>query len=175
MNNSSIFRLISTVSLFVFLLLLMSCSRHLRPEMQRVNEQRVPEFSLNQEITIINMQPSTEEISIVAGMNTYKVNLKELTDEAVKLLNLELQKRGASLSPDAEKVIKLSVTEAKFIPGGFRLGYDVNLHAETGDGYGANYYVENRSGGGVARASGGAITLAITELFNDEKIIGYLE
>ena len=175
MKRSSIFQPISIVSFFMLLLLLMNCTHHLVPDAQRINEERVPELALNKGITIINMQTSTEEVTFLSGVDTYKGNLKEWTDEAVRLLKLELQKRGASLSPDAEKVIKLSVTEAKLVQGAIRLRCDLSLHVETADGYSADYYVENLSGGDHARASGGAITLALTEMFNDEKIINYLK
>ena len=57
--------------------------------------------------------------------------------------------------------------------GGVRC--ELTLHVETGGGYEADYSVTNNSGGGIRRASGGAITLAITDVLKDENILMYLK
>jgi hypothetical protein len=175
MKTSPVSVLIKSMLIFSFLILVIGCTHHLVPNAQRVNENRISDFTTTQRINIVNNQPSTEKVTFLSGMNTYYGNLNEWTDEAVNLLKMELQQKGAAIDPGADKVIKLSIIEAKLIQGAIRLRCDLNLRVETGDGYTNEFFVQNLSGGDHARASGGAITLALTDMLNDKNIIEYLK
>ena len=167
--------------IFVILLILLpSCSGkyYVVPTPQKVNANRVPDIELNNKINIINAQKSKKNIDVgVINLTTYEANLNEWTEKAKTLLQSELQKRGAVISDNGLKVLSISVSsaliEARSSGSGTRC--ILAMHVGTGDGYSTDISVVNNAGIGINRPAGGAITLAITELLNDQTILNYLK
>jgi hypothetical protein len=169
--------LIQKTVLFMVLIFLISCHHHLIPRPQDVNPERVPIIELTQTVTLENIQPSKESIRFgKTGAHIWEGNLYEWTNKTIVLLRTELEKRGCLLSSEGTATLKLSVKQAVVEQRAF-VGFRclLTLHVEAGNGYESDYSVVNNSGGVMERASGGAITLAITEVLNDEKILAYLK
>lgn len=164
---------------FLLLILLYSCgsTSSVIPTPQTVNPNRVLDIKLNNKIKIVNIQQSKTNVPIgVMSFTNFEANLNEWTDKAIQLLKSELQKRGGEITEDGLTVLSLSVltahVETRSAGSGTRCR--LTLHVKTGDGYSTDISVVNNAGIGVDRPAGGAITLAITELLNDEKILHYL-
>jgi len=168
------------VLLFIALLSLsalhLNCTHHLVPGPQPLNATKIPDVTFDQQIRLENTQNSMETIRVgKAGLHTYNGNLNEWTEKTIKLLSNELRSRGAVISDDAEKVLRLAVIQGELVQGAFRLRGDLTLQVETGDGYKKEFFVQNLSGGNASRATGGAITLALTDMLNDQNILEYLK
>jgi len=164
---------------FLLLILFSSCggTYSVVPAPQDVNPNRVLNIKLNNKIKIVNIQQSKTNVPIgIMSFTNFEANLNEWTDKAVQLLKNELQKRGGEISEDGLKVLSLSVLSAhvETRSSGSGTRCNLTLHVETGDGYSTDISVVNNAGIGVERPTGGAITLSITELLNDEKILHYL-
>ena len=108
-------------------------------------------------------------------MHKYEGNLNELTEKAIELLTVELKQRGAIISDEAEKVLKLAVKKAGIERGKYRKRVFLTLQVETGEGYNIEFPAQNLSPAKPNRAMGGAITLALTDMFNDQKILEYIK
>ena len=171
--------ILSSIAVFLVGLLSLSCTHHLVPSLQRVNSTRIPDISTNQKIKLENAQDSTEKIVffVHGGIRKWESNLNELTEKAIELLTIELKQRGAVISDEAEKVLKLAVIKAERIDHveGYRRRARLTLQVETGDGYNKEFAVENLSPGHPDRVMGGAITLALTDMFNDQNILEYIK
>ncbi|OEU74241.1 MAG: hypothetical protein BA864_08970 [Desulfuromonadales bacterium C00003093] len=147
------------------------------PTPQDVNPDRVVDIKLNNKIKIINIQQSKTNVPIgVLSFVNHEANLNEWTNKSIQLLKSELKKRGGIVSEDGLKVLSLSVLSAHVETRSMGSGTRCNLtiHVKAGDEYSTDISVVNNAGIGVDRPAGGAITLAITELLNDEKILNYL-
>jgi len=164
-SRKLILLLIAFLALSLFCL---SCTHHLVPSLQRVNSTRIPDISTNQKIRLENTQSSTETILFYSHgwIHEHKV---------IELLRLELEQKGAILSDKAEKVLKLSVKKAGFDQGQFRKRAYLTLQVETGNGYNVEIPAQNLTPAVPDRAMGGAITLALTDMFNDQKILEYIK
>ena len=165
--------------LFLLLILLASCyhSNLIIPVTSVVDPNRVHDFKLNKKINIVNIHPSKTNIQeVTRGVSKRGGNLYEWTDKAIILLKSELEKRGGEISEDGLKVLSLSVSNAhvQTRAGGSGTWCKLTLHVETGDGYSTDILIVHNAGIGVDRPVGYAITLAITDLLNDENILHYL-
>jgi hypothetical protein len=154
---------------------LTSCAKiHHLPVAQQVDSRNIQEFNINKSFRVINNQPSKE--NLILGkfyLGSFYSSLFEFTDAAVKSLNSELSQRGMTISNDADKVLKLAVIDAQISEVGFRWKCAVSLDIETEEGYKSRYIVNNLTPSNT-RVCGGAITLAITDLLNDQQVISYL-
>ncbi len=148
------------------------------PTPQAVNPNRVGDIKLNNKIKVVNIQQSKTNVPIgVLSFVDHEANLNEWTEKSIQLLKNELIKRGGEISGDGLKVLNLSVlsahVETRSIGSGTRC--NLTMRVETGDGYSKDISVVNNAGIGVERPAGGAITLAITELLNDQTILNYVK
>lgn len=161
--------------IFFLLMVFCGCTHHYVPREYPINPVMVPEFSVSQPVSLINVQTDNKTIRIHKYFgHKWTGNLTEWTGTAVSLLNTELQKRGISISEDASKVLKLSITQAEIIQGAWAIRCILNLKVETGDGYTADFEGNNASPATLYRAIDGAITRAVTALLNDDNILKYL-
>ena len=164
---------------FLLLIFFASCSHPslILPVTSVVDPNRVHDFKLNLKINIVNIHPSKTNIQeFTLGFSKFGGNLYEWTDKAIELLKSELEKRGGEISKDGLKVLSLSISNAhvQTRAGGSGTWCRLTLHVETGDGYSTDILIVHNAGIGVDRPVGYAITLAITDLLNDENIIHYL-
>ena len=131
-----------------------------------------PEFRVTEKVAVLNSQ---EEKTITLGSYTHKwrVNLRQWTDTAAGLLRSELEKRGARITEDAPRILKLSVTDADLVWKFRDIACTVNLRAETGDGYSVNFE-EMHVSCDLYDSCDGAITEAVADMFADPEIIKYI-
>jgi len=103
------------------------------------------------------------------------VDLNDLYKNAKELIEEVLVKHKVPLSPNSEKYLKFTISKVQWgIRGGINWAY-LEFDIETGDGYKRHYRVEDKSGWNIDRAVGGTTSRAVEEIFQDEKIIAYIE
>lgn len=158
------------------LLLNLQCTHKFIPNTLPVNQEKVLDFSGPGEVQLNNVQTSTEYIKVYRqGIHTYKADLNAWTDKAIGLVQEELEKREFSVTENGSKALDLAITLAQNRMGFMVFNFTMKLKVKTGDGYENEYEVKNTTPGSLKRAAGGAITLAVTEMLKDPKIIEYLE
>jgi hypothetical protein len=149
------------------------CTHRLVVEQYPMKEGMVPNFAGPQPVNIINAQDSAEEVFIgqILVVHKYLANLQQWTDTAVKVLKSELHERNIATNIEAQKKIKLAITDVEL---GFA-GCTLNLKVETGDGYTRIFTGDNNSPWKLNRACGGAVTRAVAAMLNDDTILAYLK
>ena len=174
-----VFRYYTILRLLVLFLIIgffLGCSHRYHARPQKLNTGKIPEISANQPITIINDQPSDEYTLVYSqGFHKWQASMKQCTEIAIQMLSKELENRGVQVAEGSEKTLKISVTNLAGFMGFARITGKVNLKVVTGDGYMNIYDVKNPTPWTIDRALNGAISLAIVELLNDEKIRNYLK
>jgi hypothetical protein len=83
--------------------------------------------------------------------------------------------RKITVTGDAEKELKLSVTHANGYQGFAALRCIITLRVETGEGYTKEFEGNNTSPWTLYRACDGAVTKAIEAMLNDEEILKYIK
>ena len=87
-----------------------------------------------------------------------------------------LAKYKVPLSPNSEKYLKFTISKVQWEAWAWNLrGAYLEFDIETGDGYKMHYRVQDQSGWDEARAVGGTTSRAVETIFQDEKIIAYIE
>jgi hypothetical protein len=154
------------------------CAWHYTASVYPIPPSEVPDFKGDSSIYIINCC-TTEGKILIGGPDsagqTYHGDLTQFTATAVKLLGLELQKRGFRIGDRREsaKELKLAITNATLtMTYGSRC--TMSLAVETKDGYKRTYAGYN-AGWNYDRACDGAITNAVILMLNDKNIINYLQ
>jgi len=110
------------------------------------------------------------------NVNLY-IDLNDLYKHAKELMEETLVKYKVPLSPDADKYIKFTISKVEWglWGGGFVAGAYLEFDIETGDGYKRHYMVQDQSAQNWERAVGATTSRAVEKIFQDEKIIAYIE
>jgi outer membrane protein OmpA-like peptidoglycan-associated protein len=135
------------------------------------------------EVTLVNDHPGMEKIQLApCGRNLSTVgaythqwwaDLRLWTDTSLDVVRTELVRRGVKVTETAPKTLKLSLTSA-CLRWDFRvIGCHVSLRVETGDGYIADFDIDNKSVD-LYDSCDGAVTRAVAAMFNHPVIRAYL-
>jgi hypothetical protein len=149
------------------------CATYYQPsaELQIIN---TAEFSSTNSLTLINGQPSTEQVLFYSRGYA---NLNAWTDVACAIIQRELTSHDLKVVKGASKTITLSIKSAKTEVGMHVARSHISMSAKTSDGYSATYVGRDMSAGGYANPSGQmdtALVRAIGELLNDPQMIKFL-
>ena len=126
-------------------------------------------------VNVINAQDSVgEELIGQLGFHKYLANLQEWTDIAIKVLETELHDRNIVTNTEAEKTLKLAITDANFYQGAFAIRCKLDLRVETGEGDTMEFTGDNNSPWTLYRACGGAVVRAVAAMLNHPNILYYL-
>ncbi|MDH3981815.1 MAG: hypothetical protein OES84_02815 [Kiritimatiellaceae bacterium] len=165
--------------LSVFVLVVSGCSHTLLPSVERIGSAKIPYAAFSSSIHVVNDQPNDEEVLIgtLTGGRKYYASLHEWTALAVLALQQEVTQRGASISSDSTKVIKMRISNVSLRDGGGgrRKHCAVTLQIETGDGVKKVFTGSEISGGHKSRVAGSGVTLALTEMLRDRQILNYMK
>ncbi len=132
-----------------------------------------PEFEICKMVTIMNTQEDARKIPIGAYTHQWWGNLHMWTETAVGVLKNELEKRGVTVTEDAPKILKLSITNANLFWGFDVVGCTLNLQVETGDEYKVTFEETNKSTD-LYDSCDGAVTRAVAAMFDDNRMRSYL-
>ena len=171
-----------TSSILVLLLLFAGCTRHIKPEKFDVYPDLIKNFSGEAPIRIVVPENAEKEYLIEykdpkqASGKIY-VDLQDLYDIAKGLMENELKKHDVPVNANAGKTITFTIQKVQWEiwAGGFSLGAYMDFLVETGDGYQMSYSVQDGSAMDVNRSVGGVITRSVEKIFQDEKILAYIE
>lgn len=126
-------------------------------------------------VNVINAQESTgEELIGQLGFHKYLANLHDWTDTAIKVLETELHDRNIMTTTEAEKELKLAITDVNLYQGAFAIRCKLDLKVETGDGDTIEFTGDNNSPWTLYRACGGAVVRAVAAMLNHPNILYYL-
>lgn len=169
---------IGSRKLLVLLLILIGfagCTHRVSVEQYPMKEGMVTSFLGEQPVHVINAQDSADEELIgQLGFHKYLANLQEWTDIAIRVLETELHDRNIVTTTEAEKEIKLAITDVDFYQGAFSIRCKLDLKVETGDGDAKVFTGDNNSPWTLYRACGGAVVRAVGAMLNDPNILYYL-
>jgi OOP family OmpA-OmpF porin len=132
-----------------------------------------PEFEICKMVTIMNTQEDARKVPIGAYTHQWWGNLHMWTETAVGVLKNELEKRGVTVTEDAPKILKLSITNANLFWGFDVVGCTLNLQVETGDEYKVTFEETNKSTD-LYGSCDGAVTRAVAAMFDDNRMRSYL-
>jgi hypothetical protein len=126
-------------------------------------------------VNVINAQDSVgEELIGQIGFDKYLANLQEWTDIAIKVLKTELNDRNIMTNTEAEKTLKLAITDANFYQAAFAIRCKLDLRVEIGYGDTMEFTGDNNSPWTLYRACGGAVVRAVAAMLNHPNILYYL-
>ncbi len=170
------------IFLIIIYILLIGCTRHIKPDKFDLDSQIIKSLRSNDSIQVlVPTNAETKYLMEFSGKQTTHadvyVDLNDLYKNAKELMEEVLAKNKVPLSPDSKKYLKFTISKVQWEvwAGGFSIGAYLEFDIETGDGYKKNYRVQDKSGMDVSRAVGGTISRAVEEIFQDEKVIAYIE
>jgi hypothetical protein len=170
-------------SLIIIYLLIIGCANiHIKPKKFALDPQLLKPLTSNVPIQVL--VPKNAETNYLAEfsgtqkrhVNLY-VDLNDLYRNAKELIEEVLVKHKVPLSPNSEKYLKFTISKVyyEFWARGNAYGVYLEFDIETGDGYKMHYRVQDQSGMNIHRAVGGTTSRAVEKIFQDEKIIAYIE
>ncbi len=169
------------LSLVIIYILLIGCTRHIKPQKFDLDPRLLKPLISNVPIKVL--VPENAETNYLMENNKQKrhaniyIDLNDLYKNAKELMEETLVKYKVPLSPNSEKYLKFTISKVEWEVwgGGFLIGSYLEFDIETGDGYKRHYRVQDQSSNNVQRAVGGTTSRAVEKIFQDEKIIAYIE
>ncbi len=150
-----------------------SCATPYTPRPDRPFEPLTTEFTSGARIALINGQESTAEQNIGGS---FIADYHAWTDVAIQIAARELELRGLTIEPSADRTLSLAVTEARYRTGWVKISTEIDMEVVTGDGYSAKYTSRNSSVMAAVpkRQIDGAMMRVVVELLKDPEIVRYL-
>lgn len=167
--------------LLIVLAFLVGCTHNYSVKPFPIKPELVPEMNVNNSVRIVNAQDKeTNNVFYSVGGSKWVGDLGEWTEQAAGLLKFEMKKRNINITEDANKILKLAITEGELDSEFSGIRCVVKLKVEAGNGYIQIYEGNHLNSSPFAEqaryhAGAGAVTRAVTDLLNDRKIIEYLE
>lgn len=170
-------------SLIIIYILLIGCSTvHIKPPKFGLDPKLLK--SLRSNVPIQVLVPKNAETNYLIEFSGKQkthidayVDLNDLYKNAKELIEEVLVKHKVPLSPNSEKYLKFTISKVQweYWAGGRVVAAFLEFDIETGDGYKMHYRVQDQSGRSEDRAVGGTTSRAVEKIFQDEKIIAYIE
>ncbi|MBF0117560.1 MAG: OmpA family protein [Desulfobacterales bacterium] len=132
-----------------------------------------PNFKIVDKVTVLNVQAHNTKIILGKYKHKWSADLFFWTQTAINVLNMEFKKRKTKIIDDADKFLKLAVTNAYLVWKFRDITCTIILHAETGDNYRVNYEVSGNTKD-LYESCDCAISQAVALMFNDGNILNYL-
>lgn len=124
------------------------------------------------QIAVVNGYSAETRMKIIVGD---EVDLRQVTDTAIKVMSRHLENSGMALEPQAPKSVTLKVSSVSAEVRGFAgTRISVRLEAQFGDGTTAAVSAENNTPGSKARALDGALLFAVTAMLNNARFVDYI-
>jgi len=167
--------------LLIVLAYLVGCTHNFSVKPFPIKPDLLPELNIKNSVHIVNAQNQGKNTVFKRGGGSKWIgDLGEWTGQAVDLLKFELNKQNVTITDDADKILKLAITEGKLSSEFSGIRCVVILKVEAGNGYTQKYEGNHRNSSPIAEqarryAGAGAVTRAVTDLLNDREIIEYLE
>ena len=167
--------------LLILLAFLVGCTHNYSVKPFPIKPDLIPDMNIKNSVHIVNAQDKgTNNVFYSKAGSKWVGDLGDWTENAAELLKFEMKKRNITISENANKVLKLTITEGKLDSEFAGIRCVVKLKVEAGNGYTQIFEGNHRNSSPFAEqaryhAGAGAVTKAVTDLLNDRKIIEYLE
>jgi len=170
-------------AVFVFLSI-NGCTKHIQPPLFDIDTTTIKPFYGKLPVAVIIPQNADNQYFIdladprkSLGADKIYVDLNIMYENAKKLIEKQLSDHNVPVSQSADKHIKFTITNIEWdIWGmGHLSGAYLKFDIETGDGYRKHYKVQDQSGVNVERAVGGTVSRAVEKIFQDDRVIEYIE
>ena len=167
--------------LFIVLACLVGCTHNYSVKPFPIKPDQIPDIKIKNPVHIVNDQDRGANVVFYSvGGSKWIGDLGDWTEQAAGLLKFEMTKRDITISENANKVLKLAITEGKLDSEFSGIRCVVKLKVTAGNGYTQIYEGNHRNSSPFAEqaryhAGAGAVTRAVTDLLNDRKIMDYLE
>lgn len=162
--------------LLIILIGFAGCTHRVSVEQYPMKEGMVTATLGEGPVSVINVKDAMgEELIFQMGFHKYFANLHEWTDTAIKVLEKELHDRNIMTTPEAEKKLKLAITDVNLYQGAFAFRCKLDLQVETGAGDNMEFVGDNNSPWTLYRACGGAVVRAVAAMLNHPNILYYLK
>lgn len=153
---------------------LSGCTSVYVPKDSAYSTDKIPMYTCSSQVTLINGQPSHEEILFAENMgHDFLADLNEWTDVAIEIAERELNERGASRASKTGASLTLKVVKASTTTGGWGFRGHVTLEATMGSGL-KREYEGSAPAGNLYNATSGALAHAVTRMLSDQDMIVYL-
>lgn len=171
------------IGLVLTVILLSGCmiNWHQKPDKFQVYPEVMKSFTSETPITVItpknNPEMLVENLNLITGKgaNMY-YDMNELYKIAEEHIIDTLKNNKVPVSSSTSKYIKFTVTKIQTeVWGMFVMGCYMYVTVETSNGYKRDFRCQDQSGSHLDRAVGGAISRAVETIFQDPKIIKFIE
>ena len=170
------------VVLILICIFMSSCTHYIKPAKFDLDYQSLKSFRSNVPIQVLVPKNAETKYPVeFSGQQTTHANvyvdMNDLYKNAKELMEEVIIKRNVPLSNDSKKYLKFTISKVEWDvwAGGFLIGASLEFDIETENGYKKHYKVLDQSSVGVERAIGGTTSRAVEAIFQDEKIISYME
>ena len=166
------------VFLILSLFFIVGCATVSKPgNIPGINMGVVGKFSKALSVELINNQPDTTPrlYAGVVGQNFY-ANYNEWTKFFIDKLGEELKKRGATVSEDSPKKLKVKLGDFSYIEGWAKVRVNMKVSLEMPEkNWKKEWVASDVSGWSMGRAFGSVIYHAIEQILKDPEIIELLK
>lgn len=167
------FKKVLIISTFVFLGACGTIEYH--PPVFGLSETKIPDFKVQGDVQIENIQDSVEPTIIHSyGGTSYQSNYKEITNTMVTQAEFELARHGDSVGGASDKKIGLKVTYLNSNYIAFYWKGTMTFAVVLGDADPFEITVNHSTGAGAAQDLSGSIADGVVALFKDERVSTYL-
>jgi hypothetical protein len=170
------------LSLIVICIFLIGCTRSIKPDKFDLDPQLLKPLRSNVPIQVLvpNNAETKYPIEYSGKQTTHAnvyVDLNDLYKNAKELMEEVLVKQKIPITANSEKYLKFTISKIQWEvwAGGFSIGSYLEFDIETGGNYKGHYRVQDQSSMDVSRAVGGTISRAVEQIFQDDKVIAYIE
>ena len=175
---------ITFLCVVIVLLSISACTKHIQPPLFDIETTNLKQFHGKLPVAVIVPQNADKNYFIDLadprksfGADKIYVDLNLMYKNAKELIEKQLSDHNVVVSQSAEKQLRFTITDIKWdIWGmGHVTGAILDFDIETGDGYSKQYKVQDQSGINVERAVGGTVSRAVEKIFQDDRVIEYIE
>jgi hypothetical protein len=170
--------------IIIALLSINACTRHIQPPLFDIDTTKLKQFQANLPVAVIVPQNADKNYFINLadprksfGADKIYVDLNLMYKNAKELIEKQLSAHNAVVSESAGKQLRFTITKIEWDIWalGNIMGACLEFDIQTADGYSKHYKVQDQSGINVERAVGGTVSRAVEKIFQDDRVIEYVE
>ncbi len=155
--------------------LLVGCTHRYVQKEYVIDTERIAPFQTGAPVRLVSDQPSSEEQIVFRNMgHKFLTDYAAVNDVLLAQLEKEIRKRGGAVTPDAAKVLRVTVIEMSGHAGFATLDASLRTRLQVGDAAPRELLVANTSPADVYRAFNGAIARTVMEILSDRQVLNFL-
>jgi len=171
---------IAKLGMGVTILLVLSGCMSMRTDTKAtaLPDNAVPKLNVKQPVALRNVAAKAGDLVIGkwVGWTVYG-DMYKFTESAIGTAKTSLEQQNIQVKNSADKVLELSVHDAKSEQGAWTFAATTALSVKTGDGLNKEYVGVQKHGNGYGTTAAieQALAKCVTQMLNDKDVIRYLE